>query len=411
MRLNLKIFLNKVVLALFCSSFAISPCFAIEDFEQIEQSEQKEESQENSLGEIKLDIPEKHPFKAFFVDNPDDSIVEKILQPKSKYWCLIDEHGYDFESGPVKNFKIGAYVRMDNEMVVPHDNKFYDRVNFNSVELTTETLLRDEKTKLNISYNFVRNLDYDNHFFQKFSNLYVDYNFTPNQAVRIGNARVPVGLEGGLSSSKILLVKRGQMYRNFADARSFGIRNMGKYKYAEYDIGLYDSSRFMNKMFQGSEFAGNLAIKPLAKFDDKYGNLKLGTSIDVGDASHANHYSVYTAYAQYKKDKFYWDFEYAHANGSGGKYIKNTDGQGFFTTVAYKVHPKIELLGRYDYYKDFSKTNPSQEFTAGINFYNNPHCKLVVNYVYKLAEKTSSDSHKIYIGTRFNTNSLFGDFD
>lgn len=401
MSFEFKNFAKRIIFTFFCSAIAVSPCFAIEEIE---------DSEKNSLGEIKLEVPEKHPFKELLFENQDETLAQKILQPKSKYWNLVDESGHEFESGPVKNFKIGAYVRMDNEMSVKNGD-FSDLVNFNSVELTTETLLRDDKTKLNVSYNFVRNLDYDNHFFQKFSNLYVDHNFTKNQAIRVGNARVPVGIEGGMSSSKILLIKRGQMYRNFADARSFGVRNIGKYKYAEYDIGWYDSSRFMNKMFQGSEFAGNVAVKPLAKFDGKYGDLKLGTSIDVGDAQHANHYSVYTAYAQYKKDKFYWDFEYAHANGSGGKYIDDTDGQGFFTTVAYKVTPKIELLGRYDYYKDFSKSNPSQEFTAGVNFYNNPHCKLVLNYVYKMAEKSSSDSHKIYIGTRFNTNSLFGDFD
>lgn len=401
MSFEFKNFAKRIIFTFFCSAIAVSPCFAIEEIE---------DSEKNSLGEIKLEVPEKHLFKELLFENQDETLAQKILQPKSKYWNLVDESGHEFESGPVKNFKIGAYVRMDNEMSVKNGD-FSDLVNFNSVELTTETLLRDDKTKLNVSYNFVRNLDYDNHFFQKFSNLYVDHNFTKNQAIRVGNARVPVGIEGGMSSSKILLIKRGQMYRNFADARSFGVRNIGKYKYAEYDIGWYDSSRFMNKMFQGSEFAGNVAVKPLAKFDGKYGDLKLGTSIDVGDAQHANHYSVYTAYAQYKKDKFYWDFEYAHANGSGGKYIDDTDGQGFFTTVAYKVTPKIELLGRYDYYKDFSKSNPSQEFTAGVNFYNNPHCKLVLNYVYKMAEKSSSDSHKIYIGTRFNTNSLFGDFD
>lgn len=404
MSFEFKYLIQRSIFAIFCSAIAVSPCFAIEEIEKTEEIEK------NSLGEIQLVVPEKHPFKELLFENQDETLAQKILQPKSKYWNLVDESGHEFESGLVKNFKIGAYVRMDNEMSVKNGD-FSDRVNFNSVELTTETLLRDEKTKLNVSYNFVRNLDYDNHFFQKFSNLYVDHSFTKNQTVRIGNARVPVGIEGGLSSSKIMLIKRGQIYRNFADARSFGIRNIGKYKYAEYDIGWYDSSRFMNKMFQGSEFAGNVAVKPLAKFDGKYGDLKLGTSIDVGDASHANHYSVYTAYAQYKKDKFYWDFEYAHANGAGGKYIDDTNGQGFFTTVAYKVTPKIELLGRYDYYKDFSKSNPSQEFTAGVNFYNNPHCKFVLNYAYKLAEKSSSDSHKIYIGTRFNTNSLFGDFD
>lgn len=392
----MKILYKQIIFIISLCISLSSPCFAIE------------EEPEQTFDEIKLEVPEKHSFKELLFENQETTLAQKIIKPKSKYWNLLDESGYEFERGFVKNFKLGAYLRMDNEMSVK-DGDFSDLVNFNSVELTTETLFRDNKTKLNVSYNFVRDLDYDNHFFQKFSNLYVDHQFTKNQKIRIGNARVPVGIEGGLSSSKMKLIKKGQIHRNFADARSFGIRNIGEYKYADYDIGMYDSSRFMNRMFQGTEFAGNLAVKPLAKFNGKYGDLKLGSSIDVGDADHANHYSVYSAYAQYQYEKWYWDFEYSHANGAGGKYIDDTNGQGFFTTVAYKITPKIEVLGRYDYYKE--NVNPSQEFTAGINFYNNPNCKFVLNYVYKLAEKSSSDSHKIYIGTRFNTNSLLGDVD
>ena len=80
MSFEFKYLVKRIIFALFCSAIVVSPCFAIDEVEEIEETEK------NSLGEIQLEVPEKHPFKAFFVDNPDDSIVKKVLKPKSKYY-------------------------------------------------------------------------------------------------------------------------------------------------------------------------------------------------------------------------------------------------------------------------------------------------------------------------------------
>lgn len=363
---------------------------------------------------------EKIIMEEILFDIPNDSIVDKlkqkeqpktftgkILHTESKVWDLFDKNGYEFKSGPVKNLKINGYFRFDNAMEAKRNEDFSSIMTFDSVELQTETLFANEKTKLSASYNFVRDLDYDNDFFEKVSNLFIEHSFNENQSLRIGNARVPVGLEGGLSSSAIKFVTRGQISRNFGDARSVGVRNIAKYKYLDYDIGFYDSSRFMQRLFQGQEFAGNFSLKPLSKYGDKYGKLKLGASIDTGNAD--NSYSVFGAHAQYYYKKLYLDFEYAKADGIGGKYIKRGEAHGFFTTLAYLLNEHIELLGRYDYYKNDNNDKVTQEFTAGVNYYTHPNCKFVLNYVYAMSDTSANPSHKIYMGARFSTSALLGD--
>lgn len=384
---------KKLIFALLVMSFCSIPCFAIEEqaLEPIEL-----EKQENSL----KDSIEK-------TIETDVEKTKKALHSDAKIWSMFGTNGYEFESGLIKNFKVNGYFRFDNAMTAKRDTDFSSIMTFDSVELQTETLFRDNKTKLSASYNFVRDLDYDNNFFEKVSNLYVDHKFNENQTVRIGNARVPCGIEGGMSSSAIKFVTRGQISRNFGDARSVGVRNMGKYKYLDYDLGFYDSSRFMQKLFQGQEFAAIASVKPLAKYGDKYGKLKIGSSIDVGDAD--KHYAVFGAHAIYEYKNFYWDFEYANANNSGGKYIKENDAHGFFTTLAYKITPKVEVLARYDYFKNRKNDKRTQEYTAGLNYYFNPHCKAVVNYVLAMNSNSSVPVHKIYVGARFTTAALLGD--
>ncbi len=357
--------------------------------------------------EINLNTVRDSLIEKIILKEKSKPFTGKIIHAESKYWSAFGTNGYEFESGPVKNLKINGYFRLDNAMEAARHQSFSSVMTFDSVELQTETIFRDGKTKLSASYNFVRNLDYDNDFFEKISNLYIDYAVNKNQTIRIGNARVPVGIEGGLSSSAIKFVTRAQISRNFGDARSLGIRNIGKYKYLDYDIGFYDSSRFMQRLFNGQEFAVNASFKPLAKFDDKFGILKIGASIDTGNAD--NSYSVFGAFAQYFYKNFYCDFEFAHADGIGSKYIKKGNANGFFTTIAYLINEHFELLGRYDFYHDVNDDEITQEFTAGINYYTNPNCKLVLNYVYALSDSSSVPSHRIYIGTRFTTSALLGD--
>ena len=77
--------------------------------------------------------------------------------------------------------------------------------------------------------------------------------------------------------------------------------------------------------------------------------------------------------------------------------------------MAYKITPKIEVLARYDYFKNRLSDKRTQEYTAGLNYYFNPHCKAVANYVIVMNSNSTVPTHKIYLGARFMTSSLLGD--
>ena len=175
------------------------------------------------------------------------------------------------------------------------------------------------------------------------------------------------------------------------------MNNSANYKYLDYDIGVYDGSRYMNKLFSGSEFAGMVQFKPLADFEEKFGKLKIGASIDTGhqDAS----FNVFSANALYEYKRLYLDFEYSKAHGYTRGSVNRNDFDGFYTTLGYKINDKLKILGRYDYLKNQSSGGISREYSAGLTYTLRPGLDFLANYVFV---DTGQNQHKIYLGTRFS---------
>ena len=79
-------------------------------------------------------------------------------------------------------------------------------------------------------------------------------------------------MEGGQSSYTLPLVYRSQIARTYGGFRAFGAKLTGDYKWFDYNVGIYDSSRYFYDMFKGAEFTGWVNFKPLANLDEeKYG--------------------------------------------------------------------------------------------------------------------------------------------
>ncbi len=318
---------------------------------------------------------------------------------------LFRSSGYTFEKGPIKNQKFRYFFHGGNLFTAKTHEDLSNVTQFIANEVQSETLFADNKTKLMMGFNFSRNTAYDNNFSEKVSFLFLDHRFNENQNFLLGEMRVPVGVEGGIPSSCTKFVLRSQIARTFGNYVSNGIRNTGNYKYMNYDIGWYDASRFFANNFKGSEFATLVSFKPLAKFDDKYGNLLIGGSIDTGH-SPKNAYSVFGGHAIYNYKKFYADFEYLYANGNSGIYYGQGRSHGLYSTISYFVHPKVELLARYDFFQNLKSQKVSQEYTAGVNYYLNSRTKLMLNYIYAMNDVSSEPSHKFYIGADFMTSFL-----
>lgn len=296
-------------------------------------------------------------------------------------------------------FTLSSY----NEMTAEAGKEFSDKVQFNSIAPGFRVNFKDKKTRFGFLMSVARNFENnDNDFWEKVAGLYLEHDLAPNNHLSVGvRRRLPIGYEGMLTANQHPFLVRSQIARRFGNVDGFGISNIADYKYLDYYIGLYDGSRFMNKLFNGTEFAGIVLFKPLAKFDDKYGNLKLGASFDTGNAEGS--FNVFGTNALYKYKKLYADFEYAHANGySRGMPVNSDVYDGFYTTLGYDLTDKLQVLARYDYLKNQSAGKNSSEYSAGLTYRVRPGFSLLANYVFVDSDYEREPQHKIYLGTRFD---------
>ena len=131
--------------------------------------------------------------------------------------------------------------------------------------------------------------------------------------------------------------------------------------------------------------------------------MKLGCGLNI--AKHDHSYMVVGGLFEFIYKDLMLNFEYATADGYRGTSndITNQSAEGFYSTLAYYVHPKVQLIGRFDTFdpnKDISN-NDIQEYTLGLNYYVfGTNMKFSVNYVYRNSEK-SADSNRFFVQTQF----------
>lgn len=272
------------------------------------------------------------------------------------------------------------------------------------INAVIESKFMDKKFRFFSEYAFTRNVDdLDNKFFGKFSNIYIERNLSDNHKIRAGVSRSPIGLEGSMSSFALPFARRAQISRNFGDAISTGVSFIGNKNAFEYNLGGYTSTRFMQGFKDGAEFIGRVGIKPFYNQEGSYfKNLKLYTGADIGHRG--ENYGVYSTAITYEYKKFLMNFEYAYANGSNGDYFDPRNRKGFFTTVGWNFTPKLQLLGRYDYFDQniHESGDINHEYSVGINYFvYKQRLKFMLNYVFSNNERTNTNKNAIYLVTQF----------
>lgn len=329
-----------------------------------------------------------------------------------------DDDNLDFRLFTEKTFAKKKSVRFDNSFIdeISGELRFQGitsfeekRGNLNTtfpfdINAVAESKFGSKKYRFFTEYAFTRNTDdIGNAFFGKFSNLYIERNFSKNHKMRVGVSRSPIGLEGSMSSFALPFAQRAQISREFGDAISTGISFIGNKGALEYNMGGYTSTRFTQGFKDGAEFIGRIGVKPFYKQEGSYfKNLKLYAGADVGHRG--ENYGVYSAALTYEYKKFLMNFEYAYADGSNGDYFDPRKRQGFFATAGYNITPKLQLLARYDYFDrnlDESK-NINHEYSVGINYFVfKQRLKFALNYVFSNDEKTNTNKNAIYFLTQF----------
>lgn len=376
---------------------ALSPCY----------SEEEEE--------VVLQLYDYEPYVAAVEEEASQAEVEKTLKEKLAdiYYLEIertDKPAFLLSEITTKRFeedsiweKVHLWSAYSGNlgMNFVDDEKFGANYSFDYINLGLDGKLKNDNGDFRIMLN-VSPLSSRNFAQALFADMYVATNKIPHHRVWLGNTRPPVGMEGGYSPFLLPFIARSQISRNFGTVRKLGARVNGDYSFVDYDLGVYSSDTYFEQFFPGTEFVGWLNFKPLAKFNDKYGKLILGGGLQTGQRS--CDYTVTGAYLGYEYKKLWVNFEWSDANGYNGPigYSVDKHASGFYSTLAYKLTPKVQALLRYDQFdpnKDVSKNN-RREYVAGINYFvKGQALKLMMNYVF-CQNDSAKNSHRLILGTQ-----------
>ncbi len=238
-------------------------------------------------------------------------------------------------------------------------------------------------------------------FFQNLiSDAYIVNTAIPNHQIMIGNSRNQVGVEGGMSTTYVPFILRSQIARTFGNTRAFGVRVIGNYSLVDYSLAANSSDRFFKEFFPGAEFTGWVNLKPLGKTDGRYGKLVVGGGLNAGKR-HEN-YTVGGAYVGWNYKDFMINAEYAIADGYNARVLSTDKAEGFYTTIGYKLTPKVQLVARFDQFDPNRDMDGDirREYSAGINYYViGQGMKILLNYVY-CDNQNLEDSHRLMLGTQ-----------
>lgn len=315
---------------------------------------------------------------------------------------LFTKDGLKFENSYISSLKAAFLFEGNLNFVKTNHNDLSIKHSFSVVEPMLRARFNEEKTEAMFDINLMRDLEgFSNKFTEKISAFYVSHEVSKHQKILFGQgSRIPSTYNGSLSTMQQEFILKSLLGRTLGDARALGIRNIAEYQYVDYDIGIYDSTRYMKDFGEGVDFTGRIIFKPLGSRNEETGKLNIGGAYSTGN--YKNSYSQYSIFLVYDYNKLHFRTEYAGADGYNSVVCSRNEANGFYTSLGYDITPKLTLIGRYDYFnpdKDINNDN-IQEFTAGITYNIFKNMKIMLNYVRRDYDD-KSDSNMILFATRF----------
>ena len=329
---------------------------------------------------------------------------QEITRTDMPSYLLKNETTMFFERGPIRKIQtIGAFSGNLSMNFSSHYDQFtYDSTeyDFGFTQIGALGKFADNQTDFKVLFNLrpSKGLNYMQSFV---ADAYLVNNRIPHHKVIVGHSRNSTGFEGSMSGYILPLASRSQISRTFGNNRATGAKIIGDYSLVDYSIGASSSDRNFHEFFPGGEFTGWVNLKPLGKTDGRYGKLTIGGGINTG--KNRDGYTVGGLYVGYKYKRLFANFECAAADGYNGYYVSDKRASGFYSTIGYKITPKVQIVARYDQFDpDKSKINDlRREITAGVNwFVKGQAIRFIFNYVFCMNQNTP-DSHRIVIGTQF----------
>ena len=329
----------------------------------------------------------------------EKSLKAEVTRTDYSNYLLKDILTVDLDKGPIDRIQFYGKYR-GNLSFNFMESDFDGDYDVTSIDIGMMGQLNPEyKTDFKLQFKLTPTSERT--FFQNLiSDAYIVNTAIPNHQIMIGNSRNQVGVEGGMSTTYVPFILRSQIARTFGNTRAFGVRVIGNYSLVDYSLAANSSDRFFKEFFPGAEFTGWVNLKPLGKTDGRYGKLVVGGGLNAGKR-HEN-YTVGGAYVGWNYKDFMINAEYAIADGYNARVLSTDKAEGFYTTIGYKLTPKVQLVARFDQFDPNRDMDGDirREYSAGINYYViGQGMKILLNYVY-CDNQNLEDSHRLMLGTQ-----------
>ena len=234
--------------------------------------------------------------------------------------------------------------------------------------------------------------------------LWTEYEFIPEIRVKVGQTKIPFGIENPFSPTKVELIddyalvtryilgiKDNPLQGNHA-GRDIGLILNGDLfeNKVHYDLGIMngqginrrDANRHKDIVARLNANVTDWLMLSASYYDGKFravGESRYVPDIKVGEDYTNTHWGVGTQITLKEVS-----FRAEYLRGKEGK----SKSEGYYALAYIHVHPKVDLILSYDYLNRNKSLNMKQtNYVAGADWWFYPQCRLRLNYTHAVRSK------------------------
>ena len=316
----------------------------------------------------------------------------KVEEPKHK-GTVVKSHV------PVLKFSGTHYLGFVNTKDNNGDrtNKFETRRNYLQAKAYFE---ENPKDYVRITLDTHNESDGSSNVWLKYAYLYLD-NVLPNTGVEIGQAHRPWidyeehnGWNYRSISKTLVEAKYGADITNSADR---GIDFKTKTPYFSSELGVFNGEGYHNKE-DGQGLSGEWRLtghllgtgKEHTKKSLTYANVSFFGQQNKKSNKHGNQdLNWMGAHAVYNQPEFLVAAQYIDVQDG----IASKKGKGYSVNGEYRVTPKWNLLGRYDYFDMDDNSGEKKRTIGGVAYKYNKNVEFIANYIKEDGSKIGTNSN------------------
>lgn len=280
-----------------------------------------------------------------------------------------------------------GYIRNDSTSNTTFsDNAMDDGFRLIRARLTFKTEI-DPRVALNVQIDVAARHATNTQVLNMLTDGYFDLKFVKDHTIRLGQFKVPFGLENPMSDAKTFLVNTSIVKNTSINTRDIGVDISSKRPAVEYHVAILNGA--------GANKNDNNTKKDiLGTVQTTLGKVTVGASAinSPGDSTQTTLRHAVDGYVQAKSDVGELDLEY----------VKGTDKAaakraGWYLLAAPQLNPRTWLVGRYEQYdpnKSLSN-NEATRTTLGILYKTSKYSLLKINYEWR-SDKAAVKSGDVF---------------